>query len=98
MRRLLVKKRGVRDPLHLPPLTIEQILQWADLHFQRTSQWPKYDQGAIVDAPGETWAAVDRALRYGERGLRGGLSLAKLLTEKRVGKAAQPGTAGQEPA
>jgi hypothetical protein len=91
--RLLVKKRGVRDPLHLPPLTVEQVLQWADLHFQRSGQWPKYDGGAIVDAPGETWAAVDSALRYGKRGLSGESSLAKLLAEKRVGKAPQRETA-----
>jgi hypothetical protein len=77
--RLLVKKRGVRDPLNLPPLTIEQILYWADLHFQRTGKWPKYNDGPIADAPGETWAGVDRALRYRKRGLSGGSSLAKLL-------------------
>jgi hypothetical protein len=27
--RLLVKKRGVRDPLNLPPLSGQQIMQWA---------------------------------------------------------------------
>jgi hypothetical protein len=86
LRRLLVKKRGVRDPLHLPALPVEQRLQWADLHFQRTGQWPKYDGGAIADAAGETWAAVDAALRYGKRGLSGGSSLAKLLAAERVEK------------
>ena len=88
----------MRHPLYLPPLTFEQILEWADLHFQRTGRWPKYDGGAIVDTPGKTWTAVDSPLRNGKRGLPGGLSLVKLLAEKRVGKATQPGAANPESA
>jgi hypothetical protein len=71
---------------------VEQVLRRTDLHFARTAQWPKYDGGAIAYAPGETWAAAGSFLRHGKRGLPGGLSLAKLLAEKRVGKAMQPGT------
>ena len=85
---LLVKKRSLRNPLKLPPLTEEQILQWAELHRQRSGSWPKYDSGAIVDAPGETWAGVDWALRYGKRSLTGGSSLAKLLARSRSSAAA----------
>jgi hypothetical protein len=70
-------------PLALPPLTEDLILSWVDLHQQRHGQWPKYDDGPIGDAPGETWGAVDSALRYGKRGLAGGGSLAKLLAAKR---------------
>jgi hypothetical protein len=92
--RLLVRKRGVRDPLNLPTLTVKQILNWADLHLQRTGQQPKYDADPVVDAPGETWAAVDSALRYGKRSLSAGSSLAKLLAEKRGGQDGQPGDAG----
>jgi hypothetical protein len=33
------------------------------------------------DAPGETWAGIDSALRTARRGLPGGSSLAKLLRE-----------------
>jgi hypothetical protein len=84
---LLVKKRGVRNKASLPPLTDEEILHWADLHFQRTGFWPKYDSGPIQDAPGETWAAVDNALRFGKRGMTGGSSLAKLL--KAAGKSSR---------
>jgi hypothetical protein len=80
---LLVQKRGVRHPLALPPLTEEMILSWIDLHQQRHGRWAKYDDGPIGDAPGETWGAVDSALRYGKRGLAGGGSLAKLLAAKR---------------
>jgi hypothetical protein len=81
---LLVKKRGVRHPLHPPPLTEGQILAWAGLHFRRTGAWPRYTSGAVAEAPGETWAALDNALRYGIRGLAGGGSLAKLLAQSRT--------------
>jgi hypothetical protein len=41
------------------------------------------DDGAIADAPGETWLAVQTALERGRRGLPGGSSLAALLAEHR---------------
>jgi hypothetical protein len=39
--------------------------------------------GVVADAPGETWSAVDTALRAGARGLGGGSSLARLLQRRR---------------
>jgi hypothetical protein len=81
--RLLAKKRGVRNDKALPRLTGEQILHWADLHFQRTGSWPKCKSGPIADAPGETWSGVDAALREGARGLPGGSSLPRLLKASR---------------
>jgi hypothetical protein len=91
--RLLVKKRGARDVLRLPPLTEDQVLRWAERHFGRTGAWPQYTAGAIPESGGETWAGVDTALRSGKRGLPGGSSLAKLLAGRRgVGRgAAAPG-------
>lgn len=77
--RLLVKKRGVRNPLCLPPLTEDDIVRWATQHVERTGTWPKYNSGPIPDAPGETWAAVDSALRHGKRSLAGSSSLAKFV-------------------
>jgi hypothetical protein len=79
--RLLARKGGVRNPLDLPPLSLEQVLSWADAHFRRTGKRPTCNHGPIMDAPGETWAGVEGALRYGRRGLPGGSSLAKLLNE-----------------
>jgi hypothetical protein len=67
----------------LPPFTEEQILKWADAFHERTGTWPNAKSGAIDDAPGETWTAVQMALRYGRRGLPGGSSLALLLAEER---------------
>src|SRR5713226_4030147 len=81
--RLLARHRGVRNRKQLPPLTEEQILAWADAHHKRMGTWPKGDSGPIIDAPGETWTAVDVALNHGNRQLPGCSSLARLLAEKR---------------
>ena len=85
LRRLLVKKRGLRHPLHLPDLTEEQIVCWAKQHRERTGSWPNSDAGAITEALGETWRSVDYALRQGRRGLPGRSSLAQLLAARRGG-------------
>lgn len=76
--RFLARHRGVRNRSDLPLLSAGQILTWAEAHFQRTGRWPRVKSGSIVDAPGETWAAVDQALRVGQRGLPGGSSLYQL--------------------
>jgi len=81
--RLLAKHRGVRNRTNLPQLTVPRILRWADAHHERTGQWPRRASGAVVDASGETWAAVDSALLGGSRGLPGGSSLPRLLAERR---------------
>ncbi len=62
---LLVQKRGVRSPGHLPPLTIAQIVQWARAHRLRHGRWPTTSSGPIPEAPGEIWANVETALRQG---------------------------------
>ncbi len=81
---LLAEHRGVRNPANLPPLSVKQILAWADEHHQRTGQWPRSKTpGTIEGTVGETWRAVDTALEKGTRGLPGGSSLAKLLAEER---------------
>jgi hypothetical protein len=81
--KLLAERRGVRNIADLPTLTVEQILAWADAHHQRLGEWPKYDSGPVVNAPGEMWQNLDAVLRVGLRGLPGGSSLYKLLTEHR---------------
>ena len=80
---LLSEHRGVRNLMSLPRFKTSRILAWADAHQRRTADWPHYASGPIPEAPGETWLAVDSALRYGQRGLPGGSSLAKLLDERR---------------
>jgi hypothetical protein len=66
-------------PQQKPPLTVEQILAWADAHQARTGEWPSAGAGPVRGAPGEKWEAVDHALRNGHRGLSGGDSLSRLL-------------------
>jgi hypothetical protein len=77
--RLLAEHRGVRNKADLPELTEEVIVAWAAAHHERTGQWPSEASGPIVDAPGETWKAVNLALFQGLRGLAGGSSLYQLL-------------------
>src|ERR1700722_4657513 len=80
---LLAEKRNVRNVGALPAITPQQILAWADAHRVRTGAWPTSESGRIVEAPGETWRAVDGGLRVGVRGLASGSSLAQLLAEHR---------------
>jgi hypothetical protein len=72
-----------------PPLTLEQILSWADAHFARTGAWPTVGTGPVSEAPGQSWRSLDYALRYGRRGLPGGDSLPRLLDRCR---GARPGS------
>src|SRR5207244_60450 len=81
--RLLERRLGVRNRGDLPPLSAAGILAWADDHRARSGSWPNLSAGAVAAAPGETWGAVDDALRRGGRGLPGGSSLAQLLEESR---------------
>src|SRR5204863_334508 len=75
--------RTVRSITLLPPLTIKQILKWADAHHQKTGEWPNKKSGEVLGAPGEKWANINDTLSRGIRGLPGGSSLAKLQAEKR---------------
>jgi hypothetical protein len=81
--RLLERVFGVRNEANLPSLRITDILQWADQHKRRTGGWPKTSSGAVAEAPGETWSAIDAALFAGMRGLPARLSLVRLLAKYR---------------
>ena len=65
------------------PLSVEQVLAWADAHRGSTGKWPTARSGPVAGAAGECWTAVDHALRRGSRGLPGGDSLARLLRLER---------------
>ena len=79
---LLERYRGVRNLASLPRLAVDQILRWADLHHSRTGQWPTVRSGRI-DETHEEWRRIDNALQQGQRGLKPGSSLARLLHEYR---------------
>ncbi|MCO5164998.1 MAG: DEAD/DEAH box helicase family protein [Planctomycetes bacterium] len=61
------------------PLTIGRLLSWADAEHAASGAWPSAISGDVRGAPGETWGAIDRALRMGARSLPPGGSLAQLL-------------------
>jgi hypothetical protein len=79
--RVLAGYRGVRNEQDLPRLSVTRILGWIDAFHDQAGKWPKATSGPIAE--GETWQAVDMALRNGLRGLPGGSSLAKLLADRR---------------
>jgi hypothetical protein len=80
---LLAAERGVRKSSSLPPLTLAQVLAWADSHRRRTGRWPVIDSGPIAEDPEETWRRIDSDLRLGLRKLPGDSSLAQLLARRR---------------
>jgi hypothetical protein len=80
---LLGRRCGVRTWSTMQALTEAGILAWADAEHARSGNWPTADTGPIREAPGESWNAVDVALRGGGRSLPGGSSLAQLLAEHR---------------
>ena len=80
--KLLAEHRGVRNIGNTPPLTVEQILAWADDHEAATGDWPNLKSGQVTGTD-ETWAGIDAALSRGNRGLPGESTLAKLLAEHR---------------
>jgi hypothetical protein len=81
--RLLAQERGAPHPACRPLLTEQQILRWARRHRRRTGSWPRPDSGPVVDAPGETWLALNHSLCHGRRGLPGGSTLRKLIQSLR---------------
>jgi hypothetical protein len=80
--RLLARQCGAQrcEP---PPLTVEQVLRWADLHHERHHSWPRAESGSVLGTQGESWADIDRALRFGSRGLPRTRSLAWFLSRHR---------------
>lgn len=76
-------RRPERYGLLKPPLTIPQILAWADAYHERTGQWPTMKSGLVDEAPHENWRAINYALYQGRRGLAGGSSLRILIGEQR---------------
>jgi hypothetical protein len=81
--RLLEEHRGARNRMHLPSLSVDQILAWADAHHAATGRWPTANSGPVAAAPGETWNAVHLALYHGTRGLPGGMTLPRVLADRK---------------
>jgi len=80
---LLAEHRGAPNASSKRPLTIEQVLAWADAHHAATGRWPIRRSGPVGAAPGETWEAINSALQLGGRDLPVRVTLAQLLLERR---------------
>lgn len=65
------------------PLTIEQILAWADAFHERTGEWPTRKSGPIGPGINGYWGGVQNSLQKGLRGLPFGSSLARILRDHR---------------
>ncbi len=65
MPRSRLRKRSKRLPL-----SIDQILAWADDWLASHGRWPNINSGHIPGAIDDTWARIDDALRQGYRGLQ----------------------------
>jgi hypothetical protein len=79
--------KKARRPGRRPPLTVAEVLAWADAHRAHTGAWPGTAGGPVLACPGVTWRQIDNALRLGLRGLPGGSSLPRLLERARCAPA-----------
>ncbi len=59
------------------------ILELADRFYAEQGRWPNPNDGPLEEGSKATWVAVDIALRKGNRGLPGGSSLIRLLSNNR---------------
>jgi hypothetical protein len=84
--RLLAEEYGIRNRTNLPRFTHARVWAWLQSHFRRTGKWPHAASGQVIDAPAETWKAIDVALRHGYRGFAAGQSLGRLLAARRGAK------------
>ena len=81
--KILLRYRGVRRARNRPHFTLKQILACADRYHARYGRWPTPQSGPVAGAPGDTWMAIEKALRLPCRGLPSGYTLATLLEKRR---------------
>jgi len=70
------------DAQRYQPLSVDQILRWADRYFQQRGKWPTVAAGPIPGTDA-SWRSVNGNLLHGHRGLPDGDSLARLLEKER---------------
>jgi hypothetical protein len=81
--KLLKERRNKRMPSDLPPLSIDQILIWADMHKKEKGEWPTAKSGFVIGNEKEKWGNVEASLNRGARGSPKGMSIAKILAKYR---------------
>ncbi len=65
------------------PIHESQVIDWGDQFKVQYGRYPYAHDGCNGLPEGEDWASIDRALRYGKRGLVAGSSLPKLFNYDR---------------
>ena len=78
----LLKNNGLIKLLN----TETEVLECAKAYHKRYGRWPDVKSGNIDEAPGDTWASVNCALRVGRRGFPGNSTLYKLLVAHEDGR------------
>ena len=74
--------RGAKMPTDIPPLSIDEIVEWAQAYKEEHNKWPRASSGLVEGVPHKmTWAMVNSALSKGLGGLSGGSSLAEMLEQ-----------------
>lgn len=81
--RLLAERAGVRNKVRPGPLPERTIWALVVAHRKRTGEFPTRDSGPVVEAPGESWSAIDGALKHKCRGLERGETLREFIQRKR---------------
>lgn len=83
--KLLAERSGARNKNRPGPLSEADIRTWILAHVRRTGSYPTRDSGPIEEAPGESWSAIDGALKHGCRGLTSGETLRQFVLRTRSG-------------
>lgn len=83
--KLIDNKMGIANPMNLPSLNEELIINWVTQFINTHKEKPLRSSGVIefasADHKGITWLAVDSALKRGRRGISGKSSLASLIAK-----------------
>jgi hypothetical protein len=79
---LLRQHRGLDAQDHLPPLSVEKVLQWAGDYHLEHGVWPTARSGPVGGVPGLDWSTIHALLKRGGRGLPAKTKLARLLAER----------------
>lgn len=85
------ERHELYHPTH-PRISVQRVLECADLHHMRTGRWPSRKAGNVPHLPGVTWSQIDIWVARGKNGLPGGSSLSQLL--KKHGRGRPLSTAG----
>jgi len=78
----LIKHCGKRDRFNPPPLTLNQIVKWAEHHFEQTGDWPAQKSGRVLADREENWGGICKALAQGTRGLAPRQRLSAILGKR----------------